>query len=333
MSNASVISSTVLTMLCVGWALGDDGDKSEKPSGYVSMILSSASFAPEGSRSQMRCKVTLVNDTGKDLIVDSYFHGPSVYDSMELVITGKNGIVQRQQLYGYHKDPTFSNTPKNVTLARGATESLISFPLFDAESLPRIVKVRLVGTLPGSGYFRICSSETVEVVVNDRANDPGIQHRSTPLAPGGEGEKKAEKPSGYVSVVLSSASLAPDGSDFQMLCKVTLVNDTGKELSEPSYFRGQSVYDSMELVITDKNGILQRQVRYTNHKDTTSSNKAKEVRLARGATESLISFPLRDAESLPSMVKVRLVGTIWGSGYSRICSSETVEVIIRGATR
>jgi hypothetical protein len=165
MSNASVISSIVLTTLCVGSALGNDGEKSEKPSGYVSMVLSSASFAPEGSHFQMLCKVTLVNDTGKDLIVESGYDGPSIHDSIELVITNKNGIVQHQQGYGYDKNPKFSNTPNKVTLARGATESLISFSLFDVESLPNIVKVRLVGTLPGSGYSRICSSETVEVTV------------------------------------------------------------------------------------------------------------------------------------------------------------------------
>jgi hypothetical protein len=164
MLNVSLSSSIVLSILCVSFAQGNEAEKSGTPSGYVSMILSSASFDPEGSGFQMRCKVTLVNDTGKELVVESGFNGPSVHDAIELVITDKNGITQEQVYYAYHKNPLF-NRVKEVTLARGRTESTISFPLSNTESLPSIIKVRLVGVLPGSGYSRIFSTETVEVTL------------------------------------------------------------------------------------------------------------------------------------------------------------------------
>jgi hypothetical protein len=128
------------------------------------MILSSASLGPEGSGFEISCTVTLINDTGADLVVHSGCAVPTIYDSIELVVTDCNGIVQVQMPFSYHKSPRV-NTYGEATLPRGATTGVVSFPFREANSFPKDIRVRLVGTLPDSGYSKICSSETVKVTV------------------------------------------------------------------------------------------------------------------------------------------------------------------------
>lgn len=290
MLKAPVIGSCLLAMLCAGGALGGEdereGETIEKPSGYVSMALSSASFLPKGA--WLECKVTLINDTGAELVGESEFANPSMHYSLELVITDKNGIVQLQKRYADSRSPQFLPA-REVTLPRGETTYTLRFPIYAVELLPSTIKVRLVGVLHATNYSRICSTETIELSVPKTASGS---------------EKSAE----HVSMVLSSASFAPKESEVR--CKVTLVNDTGTEQIVQSVLDGPSVYDYMELVITDKNGIVQRQICYWFHRDPSFSSKTKEPTLARGETAGTLIFPLENLDSLPSVIKVRLVGTL-----------------------
>ena len=133
----------------------------DKP--VVSLLLFKASAERSGRDVLFRCEAALDNAAGKDLTVQSNFF--SVFDGVELVVTAPDGKVLAQQPYTFHQSPyTLGQT---FTLKQGRTEQALKFPV-PAADLPRdvkAVKVRLMGTLPGSDYRRILSSDTLEIEV------------------------------------------------------------------------------------------------------------------------------------------------------------------------
>jgi hypothetical protein len=148
----------MITLAAVSGPLSAD-----EPKPTVSLILSSASAQRRERDTLFRCKVSLDNATGKDLSVRSNFF--SVFDGLEVVLTSKEGKTLAQQLYTFHQSP-FTSRGREFTLKKGTTAATLVFPVREVPGDPRVVKVRLVGTLPGSGYRRILSTETIEVTIN-----------------------------------------------------------------------------------------------------------------------------------------------------------------------
>jgi hypothetical protein len=128
----------------------------------VSLLLGKVSAERTTHDVLFRCEAMLLN-AGKELTVRSNFH--SVFDGLELVVTTADGTVLAQRGYTWHQSPFALDRP--FPLKAGRTEEKLHIPV-PIEDLPRdakAFKVRLVGTLPGSGYERVLSSETVEVQV------------------------------------------------------------------------------------------------------------------------------------------------------------------------
>jgi hypothetical protein len=115
-----------------------------------------------------RCDVTLDNETGKDLTVKSNFN--SVFDGLQIVVTAPDGKVLAQQGYIFHQSPS-TVEPRKFTLNKGNTTDTIVFPISTLPGDAKSFKVRLVGTLPGSGYDRELSSKTLTIEVRDRPRE------------------------------------------------------------------------------------------------------------------------------------------------------------------
>jgi hypothetical protein len=132
-----------------------------KPS--VALVLRKATAERREQDTLFRCETVLDNSTGKDLAVRSSFS--SAFDGLELVVTTTEGKLLAQQPYTYHQSP-FSEG-RDFPLKQGATPGALVFPIRDLPRDAKAFRVRLVGTLPGSGYGRILSTETIEVKVKD----------------------------------------------------------------------------------------------------------------------------------------------------------------------
>lgn len=127
----------------------------------VSLLLTKASAKRDTDDVLFRCDAVLDNTTGKDLTVRSPFF--SAFDGLELVVTTPDGKVLAQQQYIRHQSPY--GPLRDFTLRPGRNEDLLVFPMRGLPADGKAFKVRLVGTLPRSGYDRILSSETLEVQV------------------------------------------------------------------------------------------------------------------------------------------------------------------------
>ena len=135
------------------------------PEPTVSLLLLKGSAERWGQDIHFRCEVVLDNDTGRDLAVRSNF--TSVFDALQIVITTPVGKVVAQQGYSFHQSP-FAPPGRDFPLKKGKTEGTLLFPVGGLSADVRALKIRLVGTLPGSGYERILSSETLAVEVKER---------------------------------------------------------------------------------------------------------------------------------------------------------------------
>lgn len=131
----------------------------------VSLILSKASVQTMEKEIHFRCAVVLDNATGKDITLRSTFS--SIYfDGLELVITTQEGKTLVQQPYISHQSP-LAPQGLEATLKPGKIEGTLVFPIRGLPGGEKVVKVRLVGTLPGGEYERILSTETLEVRIKD----------------------------------------------------------------------------------------------------------------------------------------------------------------------
>ena len=136
----------------------------DEPEPTVSLILSKVSAERSKPDTLFRCEVRLDNTTGKDLSVRSNFS--SVFDGLELVVTNQAGKTLARQPYIWHQAP-YAPPGREFTLKKGATTGTLVFPLRVVPGDPKGVKVRLVGTLPGSAFQRILSTETIEVKIKE----------------------------------------------------------------------------------------------------------------------------------------------------------------------
>jgi hypothetical protein len=151
-----------ITLAALIWAGSLSLAGEAKP--HVSLLLSKASAEPQKDEVLFRCETVLDNATGKDLTVRSSFS--SVFDGLELVVTGKDGKTLAQQSYTWHQSP-FAPPGRDFVLKQGSTSATLVFPIRDLPGDLKVARVRLVGTLPGSTYRRILSSETIEIKLRD----------------------------------------------------------------------------------------------------------------------------------------------------------------------
>jgi hypothetical protein len=128
----------------------------------VSLLLGKVSAERWTNEVFFHCDAALVN-AGKELTVHSAFN--SAFDGLELVVTAPDGTVLAQRGYILHQSPRFPAQPYPVKSGRTEKTLVIPVPIEDLPRDAKAFKVRLVGTLPGSGYERVLSSETVEVRV------------------------------------------------------------------------------------------------------------------------------------------------------------------------
>jgi hypothetical protein len=134
----------------------------EEPKPMVSLLLTGASATRRDTDTLFRCDAVLDNAMGRDLTVRSTFSSP--FDGLELVVTTKEGKVLAQQPYIHHQSP-YAPPGREFPVKQGNTKQTLVFPIQDLPGDIKTLKVRLVGTLPGSTYQRIVSSETLEIPV------------------------------------------------------------------------------------------------------------------------------------------------------------------------
>jgi len=127
----------------------------------VSLILTKATAERLANDTLIRCEIRLENETDSDLTVRSNF--TSAFDGLEIVVTTVDGKTLAQQSYAFHQSP-FS-MGRDFLLKKGTTTATIGFPISDFSRDVTEIKVRLVGTLPGSSYKRILSTETLTVKI------------------------------------------------------------------------------------------------------------------------------------------------------------------------
>ena len=135
------------------------------PEPAVSLLVHKVSAERWEQHIHFHCEMALDNATGRELAVRSNF--TSVFDGLEIVVTTPEGKVLAQQGYCFHQSP-FASRGRVFPLKQGKTAGTLVFPIRGLPGDVRTLKVRLVGTLPGSSYERILSSETLEVEVKDR---------------------------------------------------------------------------------------------------------------------------------------------------------------------
>ena len=136
-----------------------------EPEQAVSLLLHKATGERWERDIHFQCEVALDNALGRDLGVRSAFF--SVFDGLQIVVTTPTGKVLAQQGYTFHQSP-FAPLGRVFPLQKGETVGTLVFPINGLPNEIRSVKVRLVGTLPGSGYDRMLSSETLAVEVKPR---------------------------------------------------------------------------------------------------------------------------------------------------------------------
>lgn len=132
------------------------------PDPSVSVLLREVAAERSEHVIHFQCEVKLENGTGRDLNVRSNFH--SAFDGFEIVVTDLEGRVLVQREYTFHQSP-FTPLSREFALKQGLTAATLIFPIENLPENDQSFKVRLVGTLPGSGYERILSSETLNVEV------------------------------------------------------------------------------------------------------------------------------------------------------------------------
>ncbi|MEI8381197.1 MAG: hypothetical protein WCJ09_13800 [Planctomycetota bacterium] len=158
--------SNLSLLICTAVVLATGHSSADEPKPTVSLILTKASAERSGPDTKppdtlFRCEVSLDNQMGSDLVVRSNFN--SAFDGLELVVTTVEGKTLAQQSHAVHQSP-FAE-PRDFKLKKGVTTATIGFPIQDFPADAKVVKVRVVGTLPGSGYQRVLSTETLEVKI------------------------------------------------------------------------------------------------------------------------------------------------------------------------
>ncbi len=153
----------VVMLLASVWSVTVAAEPTPPPA--VSLLLVKATADRWDKDVLFQCEVTLDNALGKETTVRSNFS--SVFDGLELVVTTMEGKVIAQQGYTFHQSP-FAPPGRTFALKQGKTTKTLVFPITGIPAEIRTLKVRLVGTLPGSTFDRILSSETLTLEVKNR---------------------------------------------------------------------------------------------------------------------------------------------------------------------
>jgi hypothetical protein len=156
MFRRSLLLILLLAASATDFAAADD-------TGFVSLVLSETKATRGDLDTLFVCRVSLDNRTVDDLTVRTTFY--SVFDGLELIVTTPEGRTLAQQPYIHHQSPRAPDGRK-MDVKRGVTTRELRFPIRDLPADVRQVKVRLVGTLPDSGYRRLLASETLEVKID-----------------------------------------------------------------------------------------------------------------------------------------------------------------------
>ncbi|HEV3436616.1 MAG TPA: hypothetical protein VG122_04615 [Gemmata sp.] len=159
-----LISPLATLLLAITLPAAANRSSADEPKPIVSLILSKASAERMEKDMLFRCEIALDNATGQDLSVRSGFF--SAFDALELVVTNTEGKTLVQQGYSHHQSP-FSPSGRLFTLKQGTIERALVFPIQKFPGDAKVVKVRIVGTLPESGYGRILSTETIEIKIKE----------------------------------------------------------------------------------------------------------------------------------------------------------------------
>ena len=130
----------------------------------VSLMLSKVAARRDSEGTGFHCQVAIDNHTGNEIAVTSNFF--TVFDGLELVVTDIDGKVLKQQPYTFHQSP-FTPDGREFILNRGKTKRSIVFPVTSFGMVGQSLRVRLVGTLPGSSYKRILSTDTIKTVIGE----------------------------------------------------------------------------------------------------------------------------------------------------------------------
>ena len=130
------------------------------PGPHVVLTLDRASAERlESGDILFRCKLTLENHSGAELIVQSNFF--SAFDGMILVVRDESGRELKRQPYVFHQAPLAA--PRGYPLPTGKTAKTIVFPVDELPAGRTRFKLQVVGTLPGSGYEPELSSKVLDV--------------------------------------------------------------------------------------------------------------------------------------------------------------------------
>lgn len=160
--------------VAIAFLLLADTAIAQKEAGFISLIPTSVSarryfdtvLVDGGPIDSVlfTCRLQVGNRTGMDLAVPSTFG--TAFGDLELVVTDLKGKVLSQVPHNAHLSRT-KLTPTLVPIRQGATEAELKFDVLGLGQEVKTVKVRLVGTFPGSAYKRICSSDTVQVSIDE----------------------------------------------------------------------------------------------------------------------------------------------------------------------
>ncbi len=144
-----------IAMVCIAAGLGARISSAAEP--LVSLLISKVTAEHFQGDVLVTCQAVIDNATGHELVVRSNFF--SAFDGLEIVVTNDEGKVLEQRGYIDFQSP-FKLDGRDFPLKQGKTVKTLTFILSDIPEGIRSVRVRLVGTLPGSSYKRILSSET-----------------------------------------------------------------------------------------------------------------------------------------------------------------------------
>jgi len=160
MSRVTFVAACIAAGICVPASPAADSQP------LVSLFISKVTANPLGPEIMVTCEATIDNATGGDLTVRSGFF--SAFDGLEIVVTDREGKLLEQRGCTEHQG-LFKLTGRDFPLKQGKTVEEVKFSLHNLPVGTRSLRVRLVGTLPGSSYKRILSSETLTVEVGKGA--------------------------------------------------------------------------------------------------------------------------------------------------------------------
>lgn len=136
----------------------DTGKKKDDRKVTLKLVSALAKHV-DGSDCVLICRVVVKNNSGAPLRVKSRFF--SAFDGLDLVIMDQKGKKLGQQSYIFHQSPMAEE--REYILRTGTSKGRLAFDLRDLPMAVDQLQVRLVGTLPGSGYEPALTTKAVPV--------------------------------------------------------------------------------------------------------------------------------------------------------------------------